>query len=67
MLMMIFQVPFHKVEKLKGAICDMLASDRVPIRDIAKIEGYVVAMTIALGPITRLFTRQMYFVIMCRR
>ena len=64
---MIFQVPSQKIEKLKRAILNVLDAERVPIKDIARISGYLVAMTIALGPIARLFTRQMYFVIACRR
>ena len=64
---MIFQVPSQKIEKLKRAFLNVLDAERVPIKDIARISGYLVAMTIALGPIARLFTRQMYFVIACRR
>ena len=52
---MIFQVPLHKIEKLKSAIRHVLNSERVPIKDTAKISGYLVAMTIALGPIARLY------------
>ena len=60
---MTFQVPSSKLERLKSAIRDVLGCQNVPVKDIARISGYLVAMTIALGPIARLFTRQMYFVI----
>ena len=39
----------------------------VPVWDIARIAGYIISMTIALGPIARFFTRHMYFVIAFRR
>ena len=64
---MIFQVPSHKIEKLKRAIRNVLESEWVPIKDIAQISAFLVAVTIAIGPIARLFTRQMYFAIACRR
>lgn len=60
---MIFQVPPKKLEKLKGAIKDVLNSSYISLRSIARIAGYLVSMTIALGPIARLFTRQMYYMI----
>ena len=62
-IQMTFQVPSSKLERLKSAIRDVLGCQNVPVKDIARISGYLVAMTIALGPIARLFTRQMYFVI----
>lgn len=64
---MIFQVPSPKLEKLKRVILDILARHTVLVKDVAKVAGYLNAMTIAVGPIARLFTRQMYFVIACRR
>jgi len=60
---MIFQVPLPKIEKLKRAILSVLDSDRVPLKDIARIAGYLISMTIALGAIARLFTKHMYFVV----
>lgn len=57
---------FQKVEKLKKAIIDVLDSERVCLRDLARIVGYLISMTIALGHM-RLFTRHMYFAITCRR
>ena len=63
---MTFQVPPKKLEKSKRAISDVLNSSTVSLRNIARIAGYLVSMTMALGPIGRLFTRQMYYVIACR-
>ena len=63
---MIFQVPPKKLEKLKSAITDVLNPPKVCLRSIARIAGYLNSMTFALGPIARLFTRQMYHLIACR-
>ena len=62
-IQMTFQVPSSKLERLKSSLRDVLGCQNVPVKDIARISGDLVAMTIALGPIARLFTRQMYFVI----
>ena len=35
----------------------------VGLCDIARIAGYLISLTIALGPIARFFTRHMYFVV----
>lgn len=64
---MIFQVPVRKIEKPKAAIRAVLNCQSVPVWDIARIAGYIISMTIALGPIARFFTRHMYFVIAFRR
>ena len=64
---MIFQVPLPKIEKLKRAILSVLDSDRVPLKDLLRIVGNLISVTISLGLIARLFTRYMYFVIACRR
>ena len=55
-IQMPFQVPSSKLERLKSAIRDVLGCQNVPVKDIATISGYLVAMTISLGPIARLFT-----------
>ena len=63
---MIFQVPVLKIEKPKAAIHAVLNCQSVPVRDIARITGYLISMSIALELLARLFTRHMYFVIACR-
>lgn len=65
-IQMFFQVSVLKIEKPKAAIHAVLNCQSVPVRDIARITGYLISMTIALEPIARLFTRHMYFVIMRR-
>ena len=64
---MIFEVPVRKIEKLKAAIRAALNCQSVPVCDIARIAGYLISLTIALGPIPRFFTRNMYFVVAFRR
>lgn len=64
---MIFEVPVRKIEKLKAAIRAVLNCQSVPVWDIARIAAYLISLTIALGPISRFFTRHMYFVIAFRR
>ena len=46
---MIFQVPVRKIEKLKAAVRPVLNCQSVPVRDIARIAGHFISMTIALG------------------
>ena len=57
---MVYQVPPKKIESLKRKITSILYSCNVCIKDIARIAGYIVSMTIAIGSIARLFTKQMY-------
>ena len=66
-LRMSYPVPDKKIASLKKAINDVLNSSCVPLQDITRLAGYLVFMTIVLGPIARLFTRQMYHTIASRR
>ena len=36
------------------------------VRDVARVSGFVIFLTLTLGPIARLFFRQMYFFIQLR-
>ena len=60
---MVYQVLPKKIESLKRKITSILYSCNVCIKDIARIAGYIVSMTIAIGSIARLLTRQMYHTI----
>ena len=60
------QIPPRKIAKTKSIISNMLTSNHVIIRDIAKIAGFINSLYLAVGPATRLFTRQMHFAIMPR-
>lgn len=58
---MTFQVPQRKIEKLQILLGTMVASPYVVAKDLARVAGQIVSVTFGLGPIARLFTRQMYF------
>eukprot|EP00111_Clytia_hemisphaerica_P006267 TCONS_00018130-protein len=53
-------VPLPKLEAVLRVIAEILTSDLVTTRKIAKLAGRIIAMSIAIGPLTRLFTRKMY-------
>ena len=55
-----FSVPSKKVASLLHLIGQALNSIYVTAKQIAKIAGHIISMSIAIGPLTRLFTRQMY-------
>ncbi|KAK3755828.1 hypothetical protein QZH41_003458 [Actinostola sp. cb2023] len=61
-----FQVPAKKLSKLKGLLDVAILDGYLSIRQLAKIAGSVISLTLAVGPICRLFTRQMYFTIESR-
>ena len=61
-----FQVPQTKVAKLKPQLNAAIQDCFITIRKLAKIAGFVNSMSLAVGPISRLLTRQMYFAIESR-
>ena len=58
---MTFHVPQRKIDKLHGLINGMVNSSSVIVKDLARLAGQIVSMTLGLEPIARLFTRQMYY------
>ena len=53
--------------KLKSVLTGLI--DEFPnlrVRDVARVSGFVIFLTLTLGPIARLFIRQMYFFIQLR-
>lgn len=66
-ILMIFEMPVRKIEKLKAAIRAVLNCQSVPATLLVRIAGYLISLNIALGPIARFFTRYMYFVVAFRR
>lgn len=62
-----FRVPLSKIHKLKSSIDAMLVAGGATFRDLAKIAGFLNSLRLAVGPIARLFTRQMHFTIQCRK
>ena len=64
---MLFIIPEKKNVKLKSVLTGLI--DEFPylrVRDVARVSGFVISLSVALGPIARLFTRQMYFFIQLR-
>ena len=57
---MMFFIPKEKVEELLLNIQNTLTSGYCSARQIAKITGHIVSMSIAIGPLTKLFTKQMH-------
>lgn len=55
-----FFVPQIKIEKLIDAIDVILKFETVTARSIAKIAGNIASMSLAVGPLSNLFTRQLY-------
>ena len=55
-----FEVPEQKIERVLGLVKDVLKFDLNSAREIAKIAGHIVSMSIAVGPLSYLFTKQMY-------
>ena len=53
-------IPEDKVEKLKANIVSTASKCKPTAREVASIVGQIISMSIALGPITRLRTREMY-------
>lgn len=53
-------VPLAKLRNVLKLIDKVLTCDFVTTRTIAKIAGRIISMSIAIGPLTKLFTRQMY-------
>ena len=63
---MMYKVPTEKIDRLLNHIDICLNSTDTTARQISKIAGYLISMSLALGKIARLFTRQMYKLIESR-
>lgn len=59
-ILMQFRVPEKKVAKLKAILDSAIQDGFVTFRNLAKIAGSVNSIYLAVGPIARLLTRQMY-------
>ena len=56
-----FRVPRHKIDDLQSLLIGTLsASDFVTARSLARITGVIISMGLALGPVSRSFTRSLY-------
>ena len=55
-----FYVPQAKIDRVLQLLDIILSVSHTSARMISKIAGNIISMQIAIGPLTRLFTRQMY-------
>jgi hypothetical protein len=55
-----FEVPPRRWEALQGLVSQVLSARRSQVRTIARVTGHLVSMSLALGPVCRLFTRYCY-------
>lgn len=58
-----FKVPQCKLDKLKAQLCEVEKAQSVPARCLASLIGKIMSMALALGPVTRLMTRNLYVVL----
>ena len=63
----LFIVPPEKISKLQEAIAGIPLHGRVPVWQLASIVDQIISMSLAVGPLTRLRSRQMYEVLKYRR
>ena len=59
-------VPKEKLDALRGQLQQAMMSKFLTARSIASITGKIISMSIALGPVTRLMTRNLYGLIATR-
>ena len=57
---MSFHIPERKVEKLKSLLSSAIGDTSSSYRELARIAGSIISVALAVGPISRLLTRQMY-------
>ena len=62
-----FQIPEAKVRKLKSLLSSAIRDKSSSYRELARIAGSLISVALAVGPLLRLFTRQMYLASPVRR
>ena len=60
------EVPTEKITLLRRQIQQTLSMNQIPARLLASVVGRVIAMGLAIGPLTRFMTRSLYSVIEAR-
>ena len=58
-----FSVPQNKLDALKCQLQAISKVPGVPARQLASVIGRIMSMSLALGPVTRLMTRKLYFLL----
>ena len=61
-----FRIPQEKLDKLYAKLDEIIESRFASFRFTAKLEGFLQSLHLAVGPVIRLFTRQMHFAIATR-
>ena len=61
-----FTIPQNKIDKVKAVIRGAIISRRCSARQLARIAGFLISLSIAIGPIARLFTRHIYLLVESR-
>ena len=60
------EVPSEKITLLRCQLQQILSMDRIPARLLASVVGKIIAMGLAIGPLTRFMTRSVYTMIESR-
>ena len=58
-----FSIPANILDSLKLQLFAVAEAFTVPARQLASVIGKIMSMSMALGPVTRLMTRKLYFVL----
>ena len=61
-----FSVPSPKIDVLKRKLLETQKMKCVPARQLTSLIGKIMSMSLALGPVTRLITRNLYAFLNCR-
>ena len=55
-----FLVREEKISKLRSSVTSMVAAGSCSARQLASVVGQIISMSLAIGPVARLYTRSMY-------
>ena len=61
-----FQIPPKKLEKLRRSLELLVNDGHSTYRSLACLAGFIISLSLAVGPIARIFTRQMHYAIHAR-
>ena len=61
-----FRIPDKKISKLKATLDVMIFSGTATFRDLARIAGFLNSLYLAVGSVSRLFTRQIHSTLQSR-
>ena len=61
-----FQIPEAKLAKLKRSLESLILDGYATFRELARVAFFIISLSLAVGPIARLFTGQMFLFIQSR-